>query len=187
MRAKKAVVLLSLAMGVLLSVGCIRPSAHFEEIAADVVSSNESFDTQIELRIGGFPIWVAETIAGFVDSPEAQEASEYLDGVREVEFGVYQTSRGIRRDLDGMAESIESTMRKWGFERIVKVREDESLVTVYLPRNTQDGVKEGFVVVVDRNEIVLVKAEADFEWIAREAIARHGLPLNVKEEFAANW
>jgi|GEM_PF-6345984 len=187
MQANKAIVLSSLAVFALLGSGCIRPSSHFDEIAADVVSSNENYDTQIELRVGGFPIWIAETITGFVDSPEAREASEYLDGVREVEFGVYQTSERTNRDLDAMARSIETTMKKWDYERVVKARDKGTFVAVYMPSNADGQVKEGFVVVVDKQEIVLVKAEADFERIAQEAIARHGLPLNVREELAANW
>ena len=171
----------------LLSSGCIRPGSHFQDIAAEVVPSDESFDTQIELRVGGFPIWLAGFVTGFIDEPEVREASVYLDSVYEVEVGVYKPSIRKDRDLKTMARSIHEKMEKRGFELIVRVREDEELVTVYLPKGGGEKVEEGFVVVVGPSEIVLVKAEADFEEIAEAAIERHGFPVDMKEEFAANW
>ena len=166
-----------LVLFALVGSGCVRPNAHFRDIASEIFDGSENFDTKIELKVGGVPSLLAKTVARFVDDPDVEEACEYVDFVRQVEVGVYQLNDQFERDLDDLERSVTIAMKKWSLGLCVKAREEGELVMVFLPQGSNQPIDEGFVVVVGESEIVLVKAKAEFQALVQAVIERHGLPL----------
>jgi len=151
-------------------------------------TDDEKLNTNVELSIGAAPIWLAGTIAGFVDEPEAREASEYIDHISKVDVGVYELQDSLKGRFKDMSKRVQSSMENHGFEPIVLVREKNECVGVYAPTTGDGFPREVFVVVMERKQVVMVRVEGNFEKLIRAAYRNHAHELPnfekiFKEEF----
>jgi hypothetical protein len=148
-----------LALAVLASPGCFG-SSELSGVRRDLQSQvpGSTFDTHVELSAGPMLIGFAKLVASVV--PGAHEARPFLRGVSRVQLAVYDT------DLDSLPalrlpQRLESLLRD-GWEIAVRAREPDHAVWL-LYRPDGDSVREIFVVVLSRNELVLVKAKGRLE------------------------
>ena len=88
-------------------VGCGPRNAHFQDVRQALFDEDEKLNKTIELSLGFIPLRLAETVSGFIDEPEVQEARQYLDHIRRVEVGVYQLHDSQKSKLHA------ASMRAW--------------------------------------------------------------------------
>ncbi len=168
----------------LLTLASVRPNSHFQKIKSEIFSYNDDLDTTIELKLGGFSFFLVEKLARFIDKPEIEEARSYIDHLDRVELGVYKSNRPSNNDFSKLYQDLEATMNERGFQLAVKAREDNELVTLFVPQDLNGTINEAFVVVVNKKETVLVKVEADFQRIAKAVVTRHELLTDLNQQLA---
>ncbi len=66
-------------------VGCGPRNPHFQDVRQAVFDGHEKLNKNIEISLGFIPLRLAETVTGFIDEPEVQEARDYLDHIRRVD------------------------------------------------------------------------------------------------------
>ena len=162
----------ALALTILVT-GCGPKSACFKDVKSAVFNGSEKLNTSVELNLGLFPIWLAGTVVGFVDEPEAKEAGEYLDHVSRVELGVYEVQNSLRGRFHEIADHVKDSMQENGFEPLVLVREKNECVGIYVPVEDKKLARELFVVVLEKKEVVLVRVRGNFEKISRAILRNH--------------
>jgi hypothetical protein len=126
------------------------------------------FRKHVTLSFGPLTMALARAVTGFI--PDAAEARTYLQDVSRVQVAVYE----IEGTRDARAIQTPSRLQELvddGWEMAVRVREDDQAVWL-LYRLDGDSVREMFVVVMDRDELVLVKVKGRLERLLAEAI-RH--------------
>lgn len=160
-----------------LLVGCGPNDAQFENVKSAVFSGNETLNTNIELSLGAAPIWLAGTIAGFVDEPEAKEASEYIDHISRVDLGFYELQDSLKGRFQEISKRVRLSMAEQGFEPLVLVHEKNESVGVYAPLDGDKLTREFFVVVMEKKEVVLVRVKGNFEKLAKAVFRNHGHEL----------
>jgi hypothetical protein len=158
-------------------VGCGPTDSQFKDVKSAVFSGNETLNTNIELSLGAAPIWLAGTIAGFVDEPEAKEASEYIDHISKVDLGVYELQDSLKGRFKEISKRVRLSMAEHGFEPIVLVHENNECVGVYAPLEGDKLTRELFVVVMQKKEVVLVRVEGNFEKLTKAVFRNHGHEL----------
>lgn len=158
-------------------VGCGPKNAHFTDVRDAVFDGSESLNTNVELSLGILPLWMAETVTGFIDEPEVQEASTYLDHVKRVEIGVYEVHDSFKKQHREAAQRVKAKMKAHGFEPMVLVRENKETVGVYVSTKEDEFPEELFVVVMADHEVVLVKVKGKLDKIIQEAAKNHAHEL----------
>jgi hypothetical protein len=125
-----------------------------------------SFDKQFAISLGPLSLGFAKLVTGMV--PDAREARGYLDDVSRIQVAIYDTE-GMP-PLDGIKmPSRLREMQKDGWEIAVKAREEDSVVWV-MYKIEDDSIREMYVVVLDEDELVLVKARGRLERLAARAL-----------------
>jgi hypothetical protein len=129
-----------------------------------------AFDKNVELSFGPVLLTFARVASSII--PGAREARPYLRGVSRVQVGVYEAHFDSIEDLH-MPQQLESLLDD-GWETAVRVRDDrEAVWLLYHPDG--DRVKEIFVVVLNDDELVLVKARGHLERLVAAAMEEsHG-------------
>lgn len=172
-RKVKIIIVVVLLLGIAgLSSGCLwAPSlaAVRKEIQRQIPGAN--FEKEFEITLGPLSLAFARTIARMV--PDAREASGYLADVSRIELAVYKTE-SMPRHLDlTMPERLQDMQEAEGWELAVKVRDDNEVVWV-LYRLEQDRIKEFYIVVLDDEELVLVRAQGRLERLLARALKDSG-------------
>ena len=136
-----------------------------------------SFDRDVELSFGPVMLTLARVLTSVI--PDADEARPWLRGVSRVQIGVYDAHIGSTAELR-MPKHLKSLLDN-GWETAVRMRDDDEAVWL-LYRPDGDKVREIFVVVLNDDELVLVKARGHLERIVAaaldEAHGRHGFMQN---------
>jgi hypothetical protein len=124
-----------------------------------------SFDKNVEFSCGPVLLTLARTVTSII--PGAREARPYLSGVSHVEIGVYDAHVDSLTDVR-MPRRLQTLIDE-GWETAVRVRDNhEAAWLLYRPDG--DEVKEIFVVVLDRDELVLVRARGHMEKLVEAAL-----------------
>jgi Domain of unknown function (DUF4252) len=150
-----------IAAAVLASPGCLW-APELSSVRHDIERQlpDASFSKEFELSLGPVSLAFARLVTFVI--PPAREARRYLRDLSRVQVAVYEHDplSGGARDLR-MPELLGSLIDD-GWEMAVKVRDDEERVWV-LFRAEDDAVREVFVVVLDEEQLVLVKARGRLE------------------------
>jgi hypothetical protein len=161
-------------LAVLSSPGCFW-SSELSGVRADLQRQlpGSSFDKNIELSLGPVVMTFARVATSVI--PGAREARPYLRGVSRVQVGVYEAHIDHMEDVH-MPKRLQSLLDA-GWETAVRVCEKREAVWL-LYRPDGDEVKEIFVVVLNDDELVMVKARGNLERLVAaamdEAHGRHG-------------
>ena len=124
-----------------------------------------SFNKNIELSLGPIMLSAARLVTSVI--PGTREARSWLKGVSRVQVGVYDADIDSMPDVR-MPDRLRSLIDD-GWEIAVHVREQNEAVWV-LYRPDGDRVREIFVVVLNENELVLVKARGNMEKLVAAAL-----------------
>ena len=162
-----------------LFVGCGPPNSHFRAVKTSIFQGNESLNTNVELSLGAVPIWLAGTIAGFIDEPEVKEASQYIDHISRIDLGVYELQDSLKGRFKETSQRVQSSMKEHGFEPMVLVYEKNESVGIYIPTTLEESARQAFVVVMEQKQVVLVRVRGDFEKLFKAVYHnhRHELPI----------
>ncbi|HET6463223.1 MAG TPA: DUF4252 domain-containing protein [Candidatus Krumholzibacteria bacterium] len=124
-----------------------------------------SFDKNIELSLGPVMMTFARVATSMI--PGAREARPYLRGVSRVQVGVYESHIDHMEDVQ-MPKRLQSLLDA-GWETAVRVRDEREAVWL-LYRPDGEEVKEIFVVVLNDDELVMVKARGNLERLVAAAM-----------------
>lgn len=128
------------------------------------------FDKEIELSLGPLTLALARVVTRFI--PDAREARSYLRDVRRIQIAVYNAQDLPSTAGVEMPAPLRDLQAK-GWVTAVKLRDGEELVWV-LYRLENDSVSELYVVSLDDEELVLVRAKGKLERLVARALQESG-------------
>lgn len=175
MKPGKFALTLTVAIFAITTTGCFRVSSEtraLRDAALELVEADE----KVELGIGFFTVRLARFGSQFLELPP--EARLVMDAVSGAECSVHEIV-GARPDGAEVLARADKSMQKRGYERIVGVVGEDELVAVYVPRATKtERNLEISVLVMDRKQLVCVKARGDLEPLIKLALqqAQQNLP-----------
>jgi hypothetical protein len=138
-----------------------------------------SFEKEIELTLGPISLTFARLITRVV--PDAREASGYLRDVSRIELAVYNAERvPPARDVK-MPERLKEMTSGEDWEMAVKIRDNDELVWVFY-RMEDEAVRELYVVSLDDDELVMVRAEGRLERLVARALRETGTVKDVTSD-----
>jgi hypothetical protein len=149
------------------SSGCLwapELSSVCRDIAGQVPGTH--FDKQFAISLGPLSIGFARFVTAFI--PDARDARDYLHDVSRIQVAVYETGRPAAAEEVRMPEQLQKLQQE-GWETAVKVREEDSVVWV-MYHIDEDSIDQMYVVVLDDEELVLVKARGHLERLAARAL-----------------
>jgi hypothetical protein len=160
--------LIGIAALSLMASGCLW-APDLDAIRKDIEKQipGAAFDREIALSLGPVSLAVARFALFF--TPEAREAAGYVGEIRSVGVAVY-TARHLPADFDlRLPGALESMVAGGGWEIVVKTRERDQAVWVLCK---EDGGSVGgvYIVALDEEELVLVRAEGKFEDVVKRAM-----------------
>ncbi len=158
--------LLVVVMGTALG-GCI-VSREISHVRNEIESEfpGAEFDTEVIVSVGPGLFRTLGWILRRVPDEDANLAAAYLRDVHRVKVGVFRTRE---LPLDGDLEL--HTLRRFernGWSVAARVREDDEQVWV-LYRERYGHIRDMFVLVLDPDELVIVRFEGDLNEIVRLA------------------
>jgi len=132
------------------------------------------FNKEFALSLGPVTLGLAKLITKFV--PDAEEARMYLNDVSRVKVAIYEAD-SVPEDVKlKIPKDLKKLLEKDGWELVVKTQEDRD-ATWILCQLDGDKLKGIYVVVLDTDELVLVRAHGNldrvFEQAMRENLARN--------------
>jgi hypothetical protein len=160
----KTAALLTFFLLLISSIGCFRMKGEAEVLLESLQQSTSlEWDRQIEIRAGVLTLMLARTGLQFVDlDPQARAA---LKAVRNVQAGVYKTNNTLgSADLSRMMLAADQAMARRGWESIIVVIDQDSLLAVYAPGKWNSS-REMNVCLFTFNgrELVIASARSDLQ------------------------
>lgn len=128
------------------------------------------FDRRIALSLGPVALTLVRgALSLATDSPDTREVAGYMRDIHSVGVAVY-TAHDVPGDLDlRLPKALEKLVDGGGWEIVVKTREDGEAVWV-LCMMDGDTIKGLYVVALDEEELVLVRAKGRLEEMFKKAI-----------------
>jgi hypothetical protein len=183
MKLKKYLILLAAATLVVIATGCFRVSSETQALRDAALEFMEA-DEKIELGVGFFTLRLARFGTQFLELPP--EAKLVLDAVDGAECSIYEI-QGKKPDSAKVLARADKAMGKRGFDRIVGVADREQLVAVYVPRSTKSHRNMHIsILVLDRKQLVCVKARGDLEPLVQIALEQVKQHLPARAQVASN-
>ncbi len=129
------------------------------------------FEKDIELTLGPVSLAFARLFTRMV--PDAKEASGYLSDVSKIELAVYQTNRMPSAMDVSMPHRLQELEANEDWEMAVRIRDKNELAWI-LYRMDDENIKELYVVILNQNELVMVRAEGNLERLVARALNHTG-------------
>lgn len=162
----------ALIAATLASPGCLW-APELAGIRRDLESqlTGASFHKEVELSLGPVALTFARVAAAFV--PGAREARQYLRDVSRVQVAVYDHARF--NEATSVLEIPQRllTLLDDGWEMAVKVNDGTDHAWL-LYRAEDETIKEVLIVVLNEDELVLVKARGRLERVVDRALREAG-------------
>lgn len=156
----------AVALAVLGAPGCFA-SGDLSGIRRDLEHQlpGASFNRNVEFSVGPILLGLTRMVTAFV--PDAHEARSWLSGISRVDIGVYDAQiDGI--DSVHMPRKLQSLVDQ-GWETAIRVRDrDEAAWVLYRPDGNR--VREVFIVVLDDEQLVMVKARGRLDQLIAAAL-----------------
>ena len=171
MKRRQTILILSIVLIVTTSSGCLW-APELDGVRKDLERQlpGSSFHREFALSVGPITLGFARMITRFV--PDAAEAREYLQDVRNVKVAIYDV-KNLPDDPDlRMPKKLESLLENEGWEIAAKVNQDSDNVWV-LYRTEDDSIKDLYAVVLSDDELVLVRAHGNIDQLAVKAMREH--------------
>jgi hypothetical protein len=126
-------------------------------------ASGREWHRTIALNVGGFTFGAARAGLSFVKMEE--EARVALQTIQACEVGIYQTTEVTEStDHPAMLAAADKTMQKKGWERVVGVIADNSLVAVYVPAKISSTSRmKCAVMVCEGHQMILASTRANLD------------------------
>jgi hypothetical protein len=164
--ARRLALAFATALSLLASPGCFW-APELSGVRHDIEDQlpGASFDRNIELSFGRVGLALARLVTAVI--PGAREARPYLRDVSGVQIGVYDARVASTAELR-TPKRLQALLDD-GWEMAVRVREEREAVWV-LCRVDDESIREVFIVVVNEDELVLVKARGRLDRMIATAL-----------------
>jgi hypothetical protein len=162
-----------LGLSLLLSAnGCIW-APELDRVREDIAKQlpGTRFEREIALSLNPLSLALARAVITLV--PDAKEAAPYLRGVRDVTVAVYDVDNLPSGCNVRLPERLEKLVTRGEWELTVKLRERDEFVWV-LSRSDNDKLKGLYVIVLDGESLVIVRANGRLERLVMNALREHG-------------
>lgn len=127
------------------------------------------FDREFAISLGPVTLGLARLITGLVPDDDARNARQYLRDVSSIQVAIYKTESPAPVEKVRMPNRLRQMCEHEGWDMAVKAREDDSLAWV-LYRITGDSIKDIYVVVLDDEELVMVRAHGKLDRLVARAL-----------------
>ena len=149
-----------------------------DEVDIEEQIPGASFDRKIELTLGPVSLLFARLVVRVV--PAAEEARAYLRDVSRIEVAVYNAEEMPETMNVSTPKRLKKLINEEGWEMAVKIRdEDEMLWLLY--HIDGDTIKELYVVVLNEEELVLVKIRGKLERLVAHALSEPGTMTGISD------
>lgn len=178
--ASRATVVAMLIVVMTLSSGCLW-APELSKMRNDIEDQmpGTSFNREFAISLGPITMGLARMLTGLVPDDDVRTARKYLRDVSSIQVAVYRSETPAPVERVRMPERLRRMYEDEGWEMAVKVQEDDSLAWV-LYRITNDSIRDVYIVVLDDEELVLVRAHGKLERLVaralREAEGVRGIP-----------
>jgi len=125
------------------------------------------FTKEIAFSLGPVTLGVAKLVTRFV--PETEEARTYLADVSRVKVAIYEAENISDTGNVKIPKDLKKLLEKDGWELVVKTHDDKG-ATWILCQLEDDKLEGIYVVVLDRDELVLVRAHGNLERLFEKAM-----------------
>jgi hypothetical protein len=132
---------------------------------------------KVALNVGWFTTACIRKGSQFVNMPP--EALAAMNSMRSVDFGVYELNHEPSEEsLAQLFNRADAAMKLRGWDRIVGVRDNGTMVAVYFPKKSVPFSKVRFsAIVVDGRDMVVASASANLDPLVDFAHDRMGTNL----------
>ena len=132
------------------------------------------FRRQVALSFGPGSMGLARWITSKVDDEDAQNVSQYLEEVKRIQFGVYETDNIPDLTEVKLPGRLQRKLDRDGWELAASVREEDNLVWL-LYREDGETVEDMFAVVWSDDRLVLAKLEGDLNELMVKIVEDHNV------------
>lgn len=154
--------------------GCIGVNRSFRELRNYLTESlDERLDREIEFSIGPVALMFAGIFANFSDTEE--KASEMMSKISRVQVSIF--NRLEAKELEfGLFREITRKMAKYQMRYILRVKEGDTMTAVFVNGNS-DNIGKMFVVVIEKEQLVLVEILGDLDKLVEIALREQGFNM----------
>ena len=125
------------------------------------------FNKEIAFSLGPVTLGAAKLITKFV--PDAEEARTYLQDVTRVKVAIYEAENITDTGDVKIPKDLKKLLEKDGWELVVKTQDDNG-ATWILCQLDDDKLEGIYIVVLDSDELVLVRAHGNLERLFEKAL-----------------
>lgn len=162
------------AVGVLAALmsGCLW-APELDRVRRDIEKQlpGVAFKKEVALSLGPVALALAGAVVRL--SPEARGAAAYLRDVRQVTVAVYEAKNVPPNPDVRLPKDLKNLLGRGGWELALKTSDRNEFVWV-LCKTRDDQIKGLYVVVLDDDNLVLVRAHGRLENVIRKALSEHG-------------
>lgn len=141
------------------------------------------WDRQFEIGIGRLPVLLAKAGLGFL--PLEPEVRAALASFESADVSIYERHSEAAAVAPGdgpapdLLASVSAAMARQGWEPVVRVRDGQDTIGVFVPTDAGRSTRlRACVLVLDRNDLVIVSARANPEPLIQLALQRaHGFRI----------
>jgi hypothetical protein len=129
-----------------------------------------TFKKEVALSLGPVTLGVARAVVRL--APDAHEAAAYLKDLHDVTVAVYEAQNIAQVPQIRLPKDLKKLTANGEWELALKAADDGEFVWIFC--KTEDGTVKGlYVVVLDSDNLVLVRARGRIENILRKAMSEH--------------
>ena len=159
-------------VAVLMSISGCLGAPDIDRVRKDIQSQlpGVTFKKEIALSLGPAMLWLTRAFVSL--APYADEAAAYLEDIRDVTLAVYEVENLPRNLRVRLPEDLKRLLERGEWELTMKTCEDDESVWV-LCKTVDDTINGIYVVVLDRENLVLVRAHGRIESLFKKAVREH--------------
>lgn len=130
------------------------------------------FEKKIELTLGPLSMILVRQVTKWV--PDAREAYDYLRDLSRIELAIYETERKPSTMTVSLPGKLQNLLEREEWELALKVSSDNELVWL-LYRIDRNTIREAYLVVMNDDELIMVKTEGRLERLIARALSESGV------------
>lgn len=155
----------------LSSSGClVSASPQVWSVKSEIESAlpGSRFEKDFAVHLGRLSLALTRGIAGLAADEEDADELELLRGIKKVEVGVFENDGGGHIDGQKLSK-IEAALEESHWQMALRQREDDSIAWVYY-RLDEKSLRGVFVIVLDRDELTIVRLKGQLDRVLSTAI-----------------
>ncbi len=129
------------------------------------------FEKDFAISLGPISLGLVRTIIRFVPDEDVHEVREYLGDLSKVQVAVYEAN--VPRDAELKTPHKLESLLDEGWEMAIKARNHGGSVWV-MYRSDGDEIREVYVIALDPDELVLMKASGRLDRLLAKVMEEHG-------------